>query len=60
MKGKNMIYEIVIGAGVVILAIAHIRLAKATGERTSNQERSVKLAHHRIDKMEASNTDEKL
>lgn len=55
-----MIYEIVIGAGVVILAIAHIRLAKATGERTSNQERSVKLAHHRIDKMEASNTDEKL
>jgi hypothetical protein len=53
-----MIYEIVIGASVIILAISHHRLAKATGARTSNQERSVKLAHHRIDKMEASNNNE--
>jgi hypothetical protein len=47
-----MIIDIILGVAVVILLLSHIQLAKATGKRTSNQQRYIKLAHHRLDKLE--------
>ena len=47
-----MIVDIALGVAVVALLLSHIRLANATGQRTSNQQRYIKLAHRRIDNLE--------
>jgi hypothetical protein len=47
-----MILDVILSVAVIALLLSHVRLARATGQRTSNQQTYIKYAHRRIDKLE--------